>query len=147
MTQITAQAHCTLDASADQVWRALTDPKTFGKVFMGAKVETDFKVGSSIRFKGEFKGKPYEDKGEILEAQARRRLSFSHYSPMSGQPDTPANYHVVTFELVAVGQGTQVTLRQSNLEGGVKVSDKEHRGDYEKTWAGVLKGLSKAVAH
>jgi uncharacterized protein YndB with AHSA1/START domain len=114
---------------------------------MGSQVETDFRVGSPITFKGEFKGKAYEDKGKILSVQERRRLSFSHYSGMSGAPDKPENYHVVTFELEPQSEATCVTLTQSNLTGGVRPSDVEHRADYEKTWSAVLDGLDKAVAH
>jgi len=40
-----------------------------------------------------------------------------------------------------------VTLTQSNLTGGVRPSDVEHRADYEKTWSTLLDGLDKAVAH
>jgi uncharacterized protein YndB with AHSA1/START domain len=144
---VTAQVSRTVDAPADEVWRAITTPETVRTFFMGAKVESDFRVGSPIRFKGQFKGRDYEDKGEILEAEPGKKLSFSHYSPMSGAPDTPANYHVVTYELQPQGEATQVTLTQSNLEGGVKASDREHREEYEKNWAGVLAGLSRAVAH
>ena len=147
MTEPTAQVSRKVDAPVDEVWRALTTPKTVRSFFFGAEVDSDFRVGSPIRFKGEFKGKPYEDKGKILAAEAGRRLSFSHYSPRSGAPDTPASYHVVTYELTPRGEATEVTLTQSNLEGGVKPSDLEHRAEYEKNWSAVLDGLSKAVAH
>ena len=147
MAETTAQVSKTVDAPADQVWRALTTPKTVGAMFMGAEVTSDFQVGGSIRFKGQFKGKAYEDKGEILAAEPGRRLSFSHYSGMSGAPDTPENYHVVTFDLQPQAGATRVTLTQSNLTGGIRPSDVQHKADYEKTWTAVLDGLSKAVAH
>ena len=147
MTEPTAQVSRTLHAPVDQVWRVLTDPRAVGSLFMGSTVESDFHVGKPITFKGEFKGKAYEDKGEILSAEECRRLSFSHYSGMSGAPDTPENYHVVTFDLRPEAEGTRVTLTQSNLTGGVRQSDIEHKADYEKTWSAVLDGLDKAVAH
>jgi uncharacterized protein YndB with AHSA1/START domain len=147
MTETTAQVSRTVDASADEVWRALTTPQTVKSFFFGAQVDSDFRVGSPIRFRGEFKGKAYEDHGEILAADAGRRLSFSHFSPLSGAPDSPANYHVVTYDLAPEGKATKVTLTQSNLGGGVKPSDVEHRAEYEKNWAMVLDGLSKTVAH
>ncbi len=147
MSEPTAQVSRTVDASTDKVWTALTTPETVKSFFMGADVTSDFRVGSPIRFKGEFKGKAYEDKGEILEAEPRRRLSFSHYSAMSGAPDAPENYHVVTFDLAPDKDSTKVTLTQSNLKGGVKPSDLEHRQDYEKNWTSVLDGLNKAVSH
>ena len=147
MTQPTAQVSRTVEAPADEVWEAITTPEKVRTFFMGAKVESDFKVGSPIRFKGEFKGQAYEDKGEILEVEPGKKLSFSHYSPMSGAPDEPESYHVVTYELTPEGEQTRVTLTQSHLKGGVRKEDREHRAEYERNWAGVLAGLSKAVAH
>ena len=43
---------------------------------MGADVESDFKVGSPITFRGEFKGKTYQDKGEIKAATRGKRLEL-----------------------------------------------------------------------
>ncbi len=147
MTQATAQVSRTVNAPVEDVWEALTNPEKVGALFMGSQVETDFRVGSPIRFRGEYKGKPYEDKGQILMVDEGRRLAFSHYSPMSGAPDKPDSYHVVTFDLEPQRGATKVTLTQSNLKGDVKPSDVEHKAQYEKTWAAVLDGLSKAVAH
>ena len=147
MTEATAQVTRTVHAPAQAVWEALTDARRVGALFMGSKVETDFQVGSPITFKGEFKGKAFEDRGEILDVEKGRRLSFSHYSGMSGAPDRPENYHVVTFELEPEREATRVTLTQSNLTGGVRPSDVEHRADYEKTWSAVLDGLDKTVSH
>ena len=147
MTEPTAQVSRTVHAPVDEVWRVRTDARQVGALFMGSTVQTDFHRGSPITFKGEFKGKRYEDKGEILSVDECRRLSFSHYSGMSGAPDTPENYHVVTFDLRPEGEETRVTLTQANLTGGVRQADIEHKADYEKPWSAVLEGLDKAVAH
>ena len=147
MTETTAQVSRTVAAPVEEVWRVLTDARKVGPLFMGSTVETNFHVGSPITFKGEFKGRHYEDKGEILRLEECRRLSFSHFSGMSGAPDEPENYHVVTFDLRPEREGTRVTLTQSNLTGGVRQSDIAHKADYEKTWSMVLDGLDKAVAH
>jgi uncharacterized protein YndB with AHSA1/START domain len=112
---------------------------------MGVHLEVDWKVGSPMRMTGEFKGKKFEDKGEILAIETAKRLSFSHFSSMSGQPDAPENYHVVTFKLSPSGAGTEVVLTQSNLKGGVTDADKKHRAEYEKNWQAVLKGLADAT--
>jgi uncharacterized protein YndB with AHSA1/START domain len=147
MNEATAKVSKTIAASPDEVWHALTSPLALKQYFFGADVESDWKVGHAIRMRGEFKGEAYEDKGEILASEPEKILEFSHWSPMSGQPDTPENYHVVTFELAPAVSGTttMVSLTQSNLTGGVKASDREHRADYEQNWRGVLDGLEKVV--
>lgn len=147
MEPITAQVSKHVDAPPSDVWKAITDPVRLRRFFFGADVESGWEAGDPIRMRGEFKGKAYEDKGEIREAEAGKRLSFSHYSPLSGAPDTRENYHVVTFDLDPEGDGSKVTLSQSNLDGTVKDSDTEHRAEYEKNWQGVLDGLAKEFAH
>jgi uncharacterized protein YndB with AHSA1/START domain len=145
LAKATARVSRKINAPVDVVWQALTTPDLVGSFFFGATVESDFRVGSPIRFKGEFKGKSYEDKGEILAVDTRHHLSFSHYSPLSGAPDKPENYHVVSFDLAGDATGTMVVLTQSNLRGDVKASDVEHKAEYEKNWSAVLEGLSKVV--
>lgn len=145
--EVTARAERTIAAGPDEIWDALTDPAKLKTYFMGADFESDWKVGSAITMKGEYQGKSYEDKGEIRSFEPERRLAYSHFSPLSGAPDTPENYHLVTFELEPDGEATKVTLTQANLTGGVKPSDEKMRGEYEKTWNTVLEGLARTVEH
>lgn len=147
MVDATAQVSKTIAASPEEVYAALTDPDRLGQAFFGATVNSDFKVGSPIGLKGQFDGKPYEDKGEVKEAVPGERLSFSHFSGASGQEDRPENYHLVTFDLKPAGEATRVTITQSNLTGGVRDADGRMREQYEKTWWSVLDGLAKAVSH
>lgn len=147
MSQTTAVVAKTIDASPAEIWEALVTPAKLKTFFFGADVESDWAVGSPIRMTGEYKGRPYEDKGEIITARPAEELSFSHWSAMSGTPDAPENYHLVTFSLSPDGARTKVTLSQANLIGGVKPSDIEHRADYETNWRAVLDGLDKAIAH
>ena len=73
-------------------------------------------------------------------------MTYSHWSPLSGQDDTPENYHVVHIELDdAASGGTKVTLQQSNLNGTVTEEDRKSREDYEKNWASTLQGLKKVA--
>src|SRR5438552_10635810 len=96
---LVAKVSSTVEAPIDQVWQALITPETIKEYMFGAAVKSDWKVGSPIVWKGEWQGKPYEDKGKILQIEPRRRLSYSHFSPLAGKPDKPENYHTVTIEL------------------------------------------------
>jgi hypothetical protein len=40
----------------------------------GSEVTTDWKPGSPITWKGEFEGRAYEDKGEVIAVEPGRRL-------------------------------------------------------------------------
>jgi uncharacterized protein YndB with AHSA1/START domain len=147
MTETTAQAARTIAAPADQVWDALTRPEKIKRYFFGADVETDWRIGSPIKFRGEYEGRRFEDRGEIRSFDPGRKLAYTHYSPLSGAPDAPENYHVVTIELEPQGEATEVTLTQSNLTGGVKESDAKMRAEFEKNWNAVLEGLARTVEH
>jgi hypothetical protein len=61
-----------------------------------------------------YEGKTYEDKGEILEMDPGRTLKVTHFSPLSGQPDVPENYHTLVYDLKDRGTGTHLTLTQDN---------------------------------
>jgi uncharacterized protein YndB with AHSA1/START domain len=69
-----ARAEIEVDASAARVWAALTDPEQIANYMWGARVETDWRPGSSISWSGEYQGRAYQDKGEIVEIEPERLL-------------------------------------------------------------------------
>jgi len=102
-------------------------------------VVSDWKVGSPIVYKGEWQGKPYEDKGQILEFKPGKSLVSTHWSPMSGVPDLPENYHKVSYQLSEKDGKTDVTLLQDNN------ASEEENAHSEANWKTVLDGLKKLV--
>ncbi len=140
-----SQVQTTINAPPTVVWKALTTASTLKQFFFGSDISTDWNVGSPIYFRGDWKGKPYEDKGNIQAFDVGKRLSFTHWSPLSGMEDRPENYHIVTFDLRPVGGGTEVVLTQTNQNDAEPLTP-ENRKDYDKNWTMVLDGLKKAVA-
>jgi uncharacterized protein YndB with AHSA1/START domain len=70
---------------------------------------------SSILWRGEWQGRRYEDKGQILEFEPNRRFAATHWSPLTGQADLPENYHHLTYELAPLADGrTRLTLTHGN---------------------------------
>ena len=138
----TVQVSRVIPAKADEVWQTLTSREGMKAYMMGADVETDWKVGSPITMKGEFNGKPYEDKGEVRSFEPGKALSYTHVS--SAAPDAE---HLVTVELAPRGDQTEVMITQANADGRITDADREHRREYEKTWGMMLEGLEKAVGH
>src|ERR1700755_2518587 len=98
-SNIKGEAQIRLNASINAVWDALTNPTTIKKYFFGTDTHTDWKVGSPIRFTGEWQGKKYEDKGTILAVEKNKLIKYSYWSSMSGIEDKPENYLIVTFDL------------------------------------------------
>ena len=132
-----ARASLTVDAPRAKVWDALVNPKAIKQYMFGAAVVSDWREGSPIVWKGEWQGNPYEDKGTLLEVEPGRTLRYSHFSPLSGLPDEPGNYHTVTIELSGEGNQTRVALTQDN-----NPTD-EARVHSEKNWGMMLAALQK----
>ena len=134
-----ATAECEIDAPPDKVWRALTDPELIKKYMFGSEVKTDWQPGSPITWKGEFEGREYEDKGEIISVDPGRRLEVTHFSPVTGQEDRPENYHRVRYELQQTTGGTSVRLSQDNSSSA---EEAEHSA---ANWQMMLDGLKNVV--
>ncbi len=130
-----AKATVTINAPKSKVWEALTTARILKQFFFGADIVTDWKVGSSIIYKGEWEGKPYEDKGMILKFELEKLLVTTHWSPLSGVPDAPENYHTVTYELSGKNGGTKVTITQDNN------ASEEEKLQSDKFWKSLLDGL------
>ena len=65
-----SQVRTTVKAPPSAVWKALTTVSTLKQFFFGSDISTDYRVGSPIYFRGNWKGKPYEDKGRIRAREA-----------------------------------------------------------------------------
>ncbi len=132
-----AKAQITISVPVANVWDALVNPEMIKQYMFGTNAVSDWKEGSPIVWKGEWEGKPYEDKGVILKLKPERILQYSHFSPLSGQSDVPEHYHTVTIELSPKGTGTMLMLSQDNN------STEEDREHSEKNWGMMLTGLKK----
>lgn len=135
----TATASTTIDVPPDTVWDALTEPELIEQYVFGATVETDWEIGSPIVFRGEWEGETYNDKGEIQRFEPERVLEYTHWSPLSGKPDVPENYHTVTWELTGRDEETAVTLTQDTNE------TEEARDHSEENWKMVLSNLKELL--
>jgi uncharacterized protein YndB with AHSA1/START domain len=126
-----------IDIAAPQatVWHVLTDNALMGEVMFGSEIVTDWQVGNPIVYRGEWQGKPFEDKGEILEIDEPRRLRLTHFSPLGGDADVPENYHEVQYDIAERGDQTHVTLTQDNNSDAAAV---EHA---RANWQTMLESL------
>ncbi len=136
---LTALASTTIAAPAVAVWDALTNPAQIKQYMFGTDVVSNWQEGSSIVWRGEMQGRRYEDKGTILKLVPQHTLQYSHYSPLSGLPDEPQNYHTVTIEISGQGALTHVSLSQ---DGSGSAEERDHSA---KNWAAMLQGLKDLV--
>ena len=130
----------TVDAPPEAVWDALTNPDRVREYMHGTNLSTDWKVGSPIFWRGEWKGQSYEDKGTVIECEPPRRLAHTHWSPMGGSEDRPENYHTVTFDVVEDGGRTVLTVTQDNNPSQAAADQMA-----EQNWGPVLEGLKQTA--
>lgn len=133
-----------INAPPSKVWQALTDKQNLKKLWFGADVETNWRIGTPILWRGDWKGQKFEDKGVIKAFAPEKKISFTHWSPLSKVPDTPEHYHTVTFDLKPAGKSTEVTLTQENHDDSElrKAGAKE---ELNKNWTMLLDSLKKTV--
>lgn len=139
MANVIATAEIEIAAPAARVWEALTDPAIIARYFFGTTVETDWRPGSPITWRGEYQGNAYEDKGRVLEVEPGRRLKVTHFSPMTGLPDEPANYHTIVYEIDEHGGTTHLSLSQDNN------GDDAEAQRATQNWQMMLSALKKTV--
>jgi uncharacterized protein YndB with AHSA1/START domain len=134
-TGIGTRTSVTVNTDRESVWRALTTPELIKRWFFGVDTDTDWQPGSPIVHRGEWQGKPYEDKGTIVAFDPPERLVHTHWSPVSQVPDEPENYQVVTWELTEHDGATVLTVSEENLPS------EEAKAASESAWAAALESL------
>ena len=138
-TKFIASKTVVVKASVSKVWEALTKPELIKKYFFGTEASTDWKKGSPIFFRGEWEGKPYEDKGTILDIIPEKMVKYSYWSSFAGTPDIPENYANITYELSANDGVTTLTITQDGLDS------EERKTHSESNWSMVLDNLKKLI--
>lgn len=128
-----------INAPRSLVWKAITDPAEVKEWFFGTNLEATWEVGSPIYFRGEWQGKAYEDKGEILSYSPEDSLSYTYWSNMSGTEDAPQNYQTLTYTVTETDGHTHLTIDQAN------VATQETADHSAENWNAVLKGLKEYV--
>ncbi|MBS1490802.1 MAG: SRPBCC domain-containing protein [Bacteroidetes bacterium] len=138
VTHFKIQYQATIHAPLEKVWEALTNPEILKQYFFGTEMITDWKVGNPILFQGVWEGKPYQDKGEVLEYEHNKKLSYSYLSSWSGKEDLPENYLWVYYEVTSRGTTTELTIRQSNY-------NEEQAKHSEGNWAALVANMRKTI--
>jgi uncharacterized protein YndB with AHSA1/START domain len=135
----TLTLNISINAPKSKVWMALIDPEQVKKYFFGTILKSDWKVGSAITFRGEWEGKPYMDKGTILEIEMEKILKYNYWSSFSGTEDKPENYATIVYSLEEINGETVVSILQD------KIKTKKARDHSEENWKMVMNNLKELL--
>lgn len=134
-----AKTFIEINASSARVWNALTNPVLIKQYFFGTEAISDWKVGSSLHFKGVWEGKEYLDKGMITEIIPEKIFRYTYLSSFSGLEDKPENYATISYEITSANGITTLFVTQDNIP------NEQMQRHSEQNWASVLQGLKKLV--
>ncbi len=131
-----------LDAAPAKVWRAITEPEMLKKWMAPSE---DFKIPvaeAELRVGGRYHivmhapdGEAHDVSGAYREVVANKKLVYTWV-----WKSTPERESVVTIELRAAGNGTELTLRHEQFV------DKEARDRHQHGWVGCLSRLERLTA-
>ncbi len=131
-----------LDAAPAKVWRAITEPEMLKKWMAPSD---DFKIPvaeAELRVGGRYHivmhardGEVHDVSGAYREIVPNKKLVYSW-----AWKSTPERESVVTIELRAAGNGTELTLRHEQF------FDKEVRDRHQLGWVGCLSRLERLTA-
>lgn len=139
MENLTLKTSLTINAPAEKVWTALTDPEIIKQYFFGTNQQSDWKVGSPITWSGEWEGKRYQDKGEILAINPGTYVKYSYWSSMGGTEDQPQNYQNVSYNLTEQDGVTTLEITQENIK------DEAAKVHSEQNWQAIFGKMKEMV--
>lgn len=126
-----------IHATPETIWSYLTKPELIRLYLFGTETETTWQPNTPITFKGEYNGQSYTDNGIVLEFSPLKKISYSYWSSMSGLEPISENYAIVSFSLMAVSTGTELTVTQK----GFKTIDNQRHS--EQMWLQILKTIQE----
>jgi uncharacterized protein YndB with AHSA1/START domain len=138
-TRYSLAVETVISADIGAVWEILVNPTRTGELFWGSTVESDFKVGSPIVWKGMWEGKPFEDRGVIKQVRRNALLQYTHWSTATGSAEDEGSHNLLTFRLSQEKQGVRVVLQHENI------ATKEMKEHSEQMWNQLLGNLKKMV--
>jgi uncharacterized protein YndB with AHSA1/START domain len=128
-----------INASISMTWDALTNPDLIKQYFFGTNLITTWEIGSPIIFSGEWEGKPYQDKGVILDYQFEKLLKYNYWSNFSGTEDIPENYADISYQL---SDNKGVTILVITQTGFKNLEAVEHS---RTNWISIMNQIKEMI--
>ncbi len=134
-----------IKTTPEKLFQALTDPEFTKQYWMGTLVESDWKVGSPMRYR--WKGGEISDEGVVLQCEPPRLLSYTFhhilFEELRGEKASR-----VTFEIEPlggdgpglVGDAVRLTVTHDDFDAGSKVFPKISTG-----WPTILSSLKSLL--
>jgi uncharacterized protein YndB with AHSA1/START domain len=124
-----------IETTPEKLWHALTDGDFTARYWFGARLSSDWKVGSSFAMVRDGNA---TDAGEVLECDPPRRLSYSFVNLSEKyRNERPAS---ATFVLEPFGKLVKLTLTHQGFDEGSKMLPAISKG-----WPAILSSLKSIL--
>jgi uncharacterized protein YndB with AHSA1/START domain len=125
-----------IETTPEKLWHALTDGDFTARYWFGARLKSDWKVGSTfemVRDDG-----TVSDRGEVIEVYRPRRLAYTFVNISEKyKDDRPA---LATFVIEPYGKLVKLTLTQQGFAEGSKFLDGISKG-----WPAIMSSLKSIL--
>jgi uncharacterized protein YndB with AHSA1/START domain len=109
-----------LNVTPEKVWHSLTTPSETKKFMFNCEALSDWKVGSDIRWRGNYQGYESGERGKILEIEKNKHLKYTSIDPNFGIEVKPENFIHITYDLLDNGGKTELITTIENFNGDPK---------------------------
>ncbi len=111
---VTNISKITINANPKKVWDIITKPE-FVKLWQyGSDLQTNWEIGSKIKFITAWEGKIFEQWGTVLEYTPPQKLRYSLFAPRPELEDRPENYFEMIYLLTADNKHTKLEIIQKD---------------------------------
>lgn len=116
MKVFTIKKEIELKAPIERVFSALTNSEEIPKYFPLKSVESTWKIGSEVLYKGEVNGNPFTDFGVIEKLSFPNLYQYRYWSDNHGTKRTEEYYLTISYSLEELSEGTLLCVKQSNIK-------------------------------
>ena len=125
-----------IETTPEKLWHALTDGDFTERYWFGARLRSDWKVGSS--FEMVYGDGTISDAGKVVEFDPPRRLAYTFVNQSDEyKGESPA---LATFELEPYGKLVKLTLKHQGFQEGSKMLPAISKG-----WPAILSSLKSIL--
>lgn len=130
-----AKQSISINASRSKVWDALTNSEIIKRYFFGIDVRCDWKEGSYIFYRGDWRGQHFVERGNIVNIEPEEYLLINFWDTSFLLPDYLQNYKVLSYILSGKRSATKLTILQEFNDS------KEEAMRANENWKKVLENL------
>lgn len=106
-----------LNATPERVWEALTHPGMTRQYFYNCDVESDWKAGSTLRWRGNYQGRPLDVEGTVMEIVPGRYIKYSGFDRLTEGDIARRGDVYITHEIIPQGDKTKLLTTLEHFEG------------------------------